>query len=174
MYPGSVQAVGEEDTLSGRKEKDERKLTKKGQQIMCPMIKRATRYIITTPLKQSYQRNWSWMQEKEEKKHVDQHEVYEECDIEEAIRITGKPPIATKWIDENKGDEKNFDIRCRWVAKQLKIHATEKSPFAATPPLETQKLLVSLAVTDGHGCTLDDTKKGMKLDFVDIRRNVED
>ena len=66
--------------------------------------------------------------------------MYEECDVEEAIRITGKPPIATKWIDVNKGDEKSFEVRSRWVAKQLKIHATEKSQFAATPPSETQKL----------------------------------
>ena len=65
---------------------------------------------------------------------------------------------------------RNFEIRCRWVAKQLKIHATEKSPFAATQPLETQKLLFSLAVTDGYGCNLNDTKKGMKLDFIGIRR----
>ncbi len=107
---------------------------------------------------------------KEEKKHVDHHEVYEECDIEEAIRITGKPPIATKWIDVNKGNEKNFEVRCRWVAKQPKIHATEKSPFAATPPLETQKLLFSLAVTDGYGCDINNSKKGSKLDFIDIRR----
>ena len=45
-----------------------------------------------------------------------------------------------------------------------------KSPFAATPPLETQKLLFSLAVTDGYGCNWRDKKNGMKLDFIDIRR----
>ncbi len=107
---------------------------------------------------------------KEEKRHVDHHQVYDECDVDEAIRITGKGPIATKWIDVNKGDEKNFEVRSRWVAKQLKIHCTEKSPFAATPPLETQKLFFSLAVTDGYGRNVTKTEQGMKMDSIDIRR----
>ena len=107
---------------------------------------------------------------KEEKKHVDHHGVYDECSIAEAIQVTGKGPIATKWIDVNNGDENNFEIRSRWVAKQLKMHSTEKSPFAATPPLETQKLLFSLAVTDGYGCKLNNKEEGMKMDFIDIRR----
>ena len=42
--------------------------------------------------------------------------------------------------------------------------------FAATPPVEAKKALFSLAVTQGvgydHGCK----EKGLKLDFIDVRR----
>ena len=41
--------------------------------------------------------------------------------------------------------------------------------FAATPPLEAKKMLLSMAVTEGIGCK-GERKKGMKLDFIDIRR----
>ena len=42
--------------------------------------------------------------------------------------------------------------------------------FAATPPLEAMKLLLSLAVTEGVGYQKGHKKSGMKLDFIDIRR----
>ena len=42
--------------------------------------------------------------------------------------------------------------------------------FAATPPLEAMKLLLSLAVTEGIGFVKGNKKGGKKLDFIDIRR----
>ena len=42
--------------------------------------------------------------------------------------------------------------------------------FAATPPLEAKKMLFSLAVTEGAGYQTGCKERGMKLDFIDIRR----
>ena len=56
------------------------------------------------------------------------------------------------------------------LAKQLKYLSNEKSPFAATPPLEAQKILFSMAVTESIGFKKGQKNKGLKLDFIDIRR----
>ena len=41
--------------------------------------------------------------------------------------------------------------------------------FAATPPLEAKKMLMSLAVTQGVGY-INNRREGMKLDFIDVKR----
>ena len=38
------------------------------------------------------------------------------------------------------------------------------------PPLEAKKMLFSLAVTEGIGFKDTNKKKGMKIDFIDIRK----
>ena len=55
------------------------------------------------------------------------------------------------------------------VAKEIKIDKREDL-FAATPPLESKKLLFSWAVTEGIGFVKGNKKEGMKLDFIDVRR----
>ena len=84
--------------------------------------------------------------------------------------MTGKGPIGTRWIDINEGDELNPDHRSRLVAQQVKYSSKEKNIFAATPPLEAQKLLFSMAVTEGIGCQRGEREKGLKLGFIDIYR----
>ena len=42
--------------------------------------------------------------------------------------------------------------------------------FAATPPLESNKMLFSIAVTEGIGFKRNDKRNGMKLMFLDISR----
>ena len=42
--------------------------------------------------------------------------------------------------------------------------------FAATPPLEAQKLLFSMAVTEGIGYQRGEKENGFKLAFSDVRR----
>ena len=54
--------------------------------------------------------------------------------------------IATRWIDTNKGDKANPNYRSRLVAKEFNDGAQE-GLFAATPPLEALRLLVSDAAT---------------------------
>ena len=52
--------------------------------------------------------------------------------------MTGGPPISTKWVDVNKGDQQNYDIRCRLVARQM--GGTKSDEFyAPTPPLEAKR-----------------------------------
>ena len=42
--------------------------------------------------------------------------------------------------------------------------------FAATPPLEALKVLLSMAVTEGIGYHGNNKKGGNKLEFIDVRR----
>ena len=42
--------------------------------------------------------------------------------------------------------------------------------FAATPPLEALKVILSLAVIEGLGFQRGDRKGGMKIGFIDARR----
>ena len=58
--------------------------------------------------------------------------------------------IPTRWIDINKGDQQNPNYRSRLVAKEFNNGAQE-GLFAATPPLEALRLLISDAATsDKH------------------------
>ncbi len=71
---------------------------------------------------------------------------------QEAYALTGRPPISTRWVDVNKGDDEDPKYRSRLVARQLK--ATDKSGqsyFAPTPPLESLRSILSLAATDLEG-----------------------
>ena len=87
----------------------------------------------------------------EEMEQFRKHKVYEKVREEVCWAVTGKGPIGTRWIDINKGDEVNPDHRSRLVAQQVKYNSSEKNIFAATPPLEAQKLLFSMAVTEDIG-----------------------
>jgi len=58
--------------------------------------------------------------------------------------------IKTRWIDVNKGDERNPLHRSRFVGKEFN-DGKDATLFAATPPLEALRLLVSEAATDDGG-----------------------
>ena len=54
---------------------------------------------------------------------------------------TGKI-VGSRWVNCNKNDASNPDVRCRLVAQEVNVHADE-SFYAATPPLEAKRLLFS-------------------------------
>ena len=66
--------------------------------------------------------------------------------------------IPTRWLDINKGDGANPNYRSRFVAKEFNT-GSQEGLFAATPPLEALRLVLSLAATTddrvgekgGHG-----------------------
>ena len=105
----------------------------------------------------------------EELGELAKHGVYEKVPVTECWNKTGQPPIGTRWVDVNTGDEPNPEYRSRLVAQELNTQKTQDL-FAATPPLEAKKLLLSLAVTEGvivlKGCK----SSGKKLEFIDVRR----
>ena len=45
--------------------------------------------------------------------------VYEKVSIDECWITTGRPPVAVRWVDINKGDEANPNYRSRFVAKEF-------------------------------------------------------
>merc|ERR1712163_70814 len=82
---------------------------------------------------------------------------------------TGKAPIGTRWVDVNKGDSVHPEYRSRLVAQEINTGKREDL-FAATPPLEAKKILMSMAVTENIGYKRGRREQGMKLDFIDVRR----
>ena len=61
-------------------------------------------------------------------------------------RAKGYKIIQTRWIDINKGDDENPKYRSRFVGKEFN-DGVEDGLFAATPPLEALRLLISDAAT---------------------------
>ena len=74
-----------------------------------------------------------------------------------------------RWVDINKGDDEKPEYRSRLVAKEINREKREDL-FAATPPLEAKKALLSMATTEGIGWKKGKKQKGMKLDFIDVRK----
>ncbi|CAE8636765.1 unnamed protein product, partial [Polarella glacialis] len=100
--------------------------------------------------------------------------VYTKRPISECWQQTGKARIRTKWIDRNKGEKSNPDIRCRLVACQYNLYK-DAELFAATPPLEALRFLISAAATSrprtGHRKASQARRAGQrKLLLIDARR----
>ena len=104
----------------------------------------------------------------EEVDYIRKSNLYTKVPIKECFDETGAPPVGTKWIDINKGDDEYEEYRSRLVAKEIKTDKREDL-FAATPPLKAIKILLSCAVTQGIGYK-EKVTEGMKIDFVDTRR----
>ena len=71
-------------------------------------------------------------------------------------------PIPVRWVDTNKGTEEEPNYRSRIVAKELKAtHPGDPAElYAATPPLEAVKMIISHAASGG---------KDRALMVIDIR-----
>ena len=86
----------------------------------------------------------------EEIKYVRKMNLYHKVPRSLCKKVTGKAPIQTMWIDTNKGDEYNPRYRSRLVAKEIKKDS-RTDLFAATPPLEALRMIVSCAASHGGG-----------------------
>ena len=74
--------------------------------------------------------------------------VFTKVPIQQCWETTGEQPISTRWVDINKGDDKNPNYRSRWVGRDFKGGDKDRDDlFAATPPLEAKKLLISSAAS---------------------------
>ena len=76
--------------------------------------------------------------------------VWTKRTVAEAVKVSGKGPITVKWVDTNKGDDLNPNVRSRLVAREIR-RAGEEPIFAPTPPLESLRTILSLAATDMVG-----------------------
>ena len=95
----------------------------------------------------------------EEIDYAHRYNVWTLAPISEAWERTGKAPISSRWIDINKGDEERPAYRSRLVIQEIRQDGVE-SIFAATPPLESIRFLLSL----------QRSRVGYKIMFIDIRR----
>ena len=56
----------------------------------------------------------------EEMSYVFAREVYKPSSLQMCREITGRAPLATGWVDTNKGDRQKPNHRSRLVAKEVK------------------------------------------------------
>jgi hypothetical protein len=106
---------------------------------------------------------------KEEMQEFHKHKVYVKVPLAQCWSRTGKKPIGVRWVDINKGDERNPKYRSRLVAMEFNSGKREDL-FAATPPVEAKKLLMALAMTEGYGYDRQGKWDPLKFDFIDVRR----
>jgi hypothetical protein len=102
---------------------------------------------------------------REEMAYVRTMGVYRKVPRSKCIQTTGKKPIAVRWIDVNKGDDTSPNYRSRLVAKDFKT-TVNMELYAATPPLETLRTLISFAATT----TAHSERESLKIMVNDISR----
>ena len=96
----------------------------------------------------------------EEIDYATRYNVWTLVPTQEAWDVTGAGPIGSRWIDINKGDVEHPNYRSRLVIQEVR-HSGVEAIFAATPPLESIRVLLSLQRSG---------KQGYKVMFTDIRR----
>ena len=91
----------------------------------------------------------------------------------EAKEKTGRPPISVRWVNTNKGDHANPNVRCRFVAREIRTPGQE-AIFAPTPPLEALRTVLSCATTqfvgDRRKVWDPQSDERMQVSLVDISR----
>ena len=99
---------------------------------------------------------------KEELDYMRSRGIWREVSVQEAWDKTGRAPVSVKWVDTNKGTEEEPNIRSRLVARDFKVKdSCREDLFAATPPLELLKALLSKAVTGD---------KDLKVLVIDVKK----
>ena len=83
--------------------------------------------------------------------------VWEGVPMDEVKLQSDAIVVGTRWVMCNKGDIANPDMRARLVAQEV-AHEREDSYFAATPPLEAKRALISQMATERtRGVTVEST-----------------
>ena len=106
-----------------------------------------------------------WVHEaiKEELYYFNQH-VWTAVPMDVALQNADAKIVGSRWVICNKNDQSDPDVRARLVAQEISSHA-DTSFFAATPPLEAKRMLLSQFSTErrrrGHN---------LKLSFIDVQK----
>ena len=88
--------------------------------------------------------------------------------MSQALSQKGSKIIGTRWVLSNKNDALDPDVRARLVAQEINVF-NDESAYAATPPLESKRLLLSqwAAEKTRNGAPLNlsviDVKEGVLL-----------
>ena len=83
----------------------------------------------------------------EEIQEFQKHGVYAKVPEGKAVRVSGKRPIAVRWVDVNKGDDDNPNYRSRLVAREIRRRG-EDPMFAPIPPVESLRTVLSFTSTE--------------------------
>ena len=84
--------------------------------------------------------------------------VYSKVPVKKCMEVTGRKPVAVRWVDINKGDAINPNNGL--VAKSFRGNDDRPEWFAATPPSECWKFMLSLLATN----------RGHKILYADVSR----
>ena len=85
-------------------------------------------------------------------------------DVVPRRQAEGQRVVSVKWVDTNKGTDEKPEIRCRLVARDFKGNDKDREDlFAATPPWELKKLLMSHAADVSGGRT-------RKMLLIDVKK----
>ena len=91
--------------------------------------------------------------------------VWELRPVKECWDRKGKAPTSIRWVDTDKGDGAEWEIRYRLVARDFKGGDDDRDDlFADTPPLEAVRMLLSMAATRRRN------RRRRKLLFVDAKK----
>ena len=86
-------------------------------------------------------------------------------------QLTGAPPIRSRWVDINKGDDNKPNYRSRWVAQQIRQDNGQWELFAGTPPLEAIRYLTSICASiKGNRIMTNDISRAYF--FADVKGDV--
>ena len=66
-------------------------------------------------------------------------------------KLTGGKIIGTRWVDVNKGDAESPNYRSRLVGREFNV-GKDDTLYAATPPLEALRVVISHAATNDEKC----------------------
>ena len=86
----------------------------------------------------------------EEIEYIHKMQLYTKVPVAECYQRTNKSPISVRWVDTNKGDTERPNYRSRFVAREINTYK-RNDLFAATPPLEAMKLILSTAALGNKG-----------------------
>ena len=110
---------------------------------------------------------------KKELDYFQSKDVWEMRTVKEAVAKTGEKPISVRWVETNKGDDANPNVRSRLVAREIRM-AGQEAIFAPTPPLESLRMVLSYAVTNFSGEKIkeygEDSEERMQVMLIDISR----
>ena len=98
---------------------------------------------------------------KEEIGYMQSRSIWSVKPISDCWEKTGKAPVTVRWVDVQKAE----GVRSRLVARDFKGGDKDRDDlYAATPPLESKRLLISRAATKREG------KLIRKLLFIDVKK----
>ena len=81
--------------------------------------------------------------------------------LSEALADADGKIIGSRWVNCNKNDINDPDVRCRLVAQEINLHHDD-SFYAATPPLEAKRMLFS------EWASTQDTYR--QISFIDVKK----
>ena len=80
--------------------------------------------------------------------YIKKRKVYKYAE-RSAVKKMGREIIGVKWVDTNRGDEEMENYRSRLVAQEFQRKDAD-GLFAATPPLESLKILINIFVQEAY------------------------